>query len=91
MIDNGSQPPLQLPVVNGLPPCRLIAEPTPGIAAARVRGIREAAGELIVFVDDDNLLDPAYLETAARIAESFPQLGAFGGRITANGGLCLPD
>lgn len=91
VIDNGSTPPVMLPTVDGLPQCRLVAEPTPGIAAVRVRGICEAAGELIVFVDDDNLLDPDYLETAVRIAESFPQLGAFGGRITADGDLCLPS
>lgn len=91
VIDNGSQPPLPLPATEGLPPCRLVVEPTPGVAAARVRGIREATGELIIFVDDDNLLDSNYLATAVRIAESFPQLGAFGGRITADGGLSLPD
>ncbi|MGB8853830.1 MAG: glycosyltransferase [Pirellulales bacterium] len=91
VIDNGSKPPVVIPAVDGLPKCRLIAEPTPGIAAARVRGIREAAGELLVFVDDDNLLDPDYLENAVRIADSFPQLGAFGGRITADGDLRLPS
>lgn len=90
VIDNGSQPSLRLPTAEGLPQCRLVVESTRGIAAARVCGIREAVGELIAFVDDDNLLDPDYLETAAHVAESFPQLGAFGGRITADDDLHVP-
>jgi GT2 family glycosyltransferase len=56
-------------------------EPLPGLTAARVRGIREARGELLVFVDDDNLLSPNYLEQAARLADEFPRIGAFGGTI----------
>jgi GT2 family glycosyltransferase len=61
---------------------RVVVEPQPSLTLARIRGIRESRGDLIVFVDDDNLLDPDFLETALRVADSFPQIGAFGGRIS---------
>lgn len=77
VIDNGSQPPLtpaELPGTN-----RLLREPRAGQAHARALGIREARAPLLVFVDDDNVLYPDYLERAAAIAAADPRLGAFGG------------
>ena len=49
-----------------------------GLTAARLRGIREARGELLLFVDDDNLLAPDYLDRAAALARTYPDLGVFG-------------
>ncbi len=82
IIDNASQPPLDADAL-GLewhPGARVIREETPGKAVAQRRGIREAASgsELLLFVDDDNLLREDYLATGARMAEEFPQLGAWG-------------
>jgi glycosyltransferase involved in cell wall biosynthesis len=54
-----------------------------GLTNARLTGIREARGDLIVFVDDDNLLERNYLAVALKIAEEFPQIGAFGCSISA--------
>ncbi|MGA2051927.1 MAG: glycosyltransferase [Opitutales bacterium] len=66
------------------PAARLISEPTPGVIHARLRSIAEAAGEILVFVDDDNILVPNYLEEAARIGRDCPFLGAWGaGNIAA--------
>lgn len=59
---------------------RLVSEPTLGLTPARLAGIRAASGELLVFVDDDNLLDPDYLETARRVAAERPFLGAWSGQ-----------
>jgi hypothetical protein len=58
---------------------RVVREEELGLTPARLRGIREATGELLVFVDDDNVLDADYLEQACRIAEEFPHIGAWGG------------
>jgi glycosyltransferase involved in cell wall biosynthesis len=58
---------------------RALREDQLGLTFARLRGIREARGELLVFVDDDNVLDPDYLEKAAAIAEEYPHFAAWSG------------
>ena len=60
---------------------RIIREDELGLTAARLRGIKESTGSLLVFVDDDNVLSREYLTTALAIADQWPQLGAFGGSI----------
>jgi glycosyltransferase involved in cell wall biosynthesis len=59
---------------------RLLREPTLGLTSARLAGIRAARGASIVFVDDDNVLDPGYLEEVVRLFASNPRLGAAGGK-----------
>jgi glycosyltransferase involved in cell wall biosynthesis len=49
-----------------------------GLASARLRGMREARADMLVFVDDDNLLAPDYLEQALRIKHEWPMLGVWG-------------
>lgn len=60
---------------------RHIREEQLGLTHARIRGINEAATEIIVFVDDDNVLDSSYLEVAWRISKDWPMLGAWGGQV----------
>jgi hypothetical protein len=60
-----------------------IREEQLGLTAARLRGISEATGSILVFVDDDNILDPDYLEVSLRLSEEWPILGAWGGQIRA--------
>jgi hypothetical protein len=38
----------------------------------------EAKSEMLVFVDDDNVLDPDYLQQALRIEREWPMLGVWG-------------
>jgi len=57
---------------------RYIREEKLGLTQARMRGIRESNGNLLVFVDDDNVLDPNYLGNSLRIAEERSFLGVFG-------------
>jgi glycosyltransferase involved in cell wall biosynthesis len=51
-----------------------------GLTPARLHGISVASGELMVFVDDDNILSPSYLSEVVRIGDSYPELGAWGGQ-----------
>jgi glycosyltransferase involved in cell wall biosynthesis len=79
LVDNASNPLLASSVdISWHPNARNITESELGLAAARRRGIREAAADLLVFVDDDNLLDPSYLPEALRISQEWGRLGAFG-------------
>lgn len=81
LIDNGSSEPLEGRVdLLWHPRARHIREDKLGLTPARLRGIREARGEILVFVDDDNVLDANYLETVLAIAEKSPFLGAWSGQ-----------
>jgi glycosyltransferase involved in cell wall biosynthesis len=54
-----------------------------GLTHARLRGISEAEGSTLIFVDDDNVLEPNYLECALNISKSHSFLGAWGGSCIA--------
>jgi glycosyltransferase involved in cell wall biosynthesis len=59
---------------------RSVHEGKLGLTPARLRGIREASGDLVVFVDDDNVLDADFLATAHRISQERPFLGSWSGQ-----------
>ncbi len=59
----------------------IIREEIGGLSNARLRGLAEAQGEVMVFVDDDNVVAPDYLEAALAIAQEWPNLGVWGGSI----------
>lgn len=61
------------------PHARHIREDELGLTPARLRGIRESAGELLVFVDDDNVLAVDYLSLVVALAQQWPMLGAWAG------------
>ncbi|MDA9409919.1 glycosyltransferase [Bradyrhizobium sp. CCBAU 45384] len=60
VVDNGSARPPKA-VCSGWPRVRLISEPTPGPGPARNRGIREARGDILAFIDADCRADPGWL------------------------------
>lgn len=81
VIDNASREPLSERLdLSWHGASRVIREDRLGLTPARLRGIREAGGELLVFVDDDNVLDRDYLEVAARVASQKTFLGAWSGQ-----------
>jgi glycosyltransferase involved in cell wall biosynthesis len=82
LIDNASVQTLSDHInISWHPHYRYIREERLGLTPARLRGIREAQSEILVFVDDDNILDSNYLDTVLQIAEKWPILGAWGGQI----------
>lgn len=93
LVDNASTPPLSPDRLRaGLTvPMRVITEPRAGLTHARCRGIAEATGDLLVFVDDDNCLDEEYLARACAIAAANPGIGAFGGIACADASLTVPS
>jgi glycosyltransferase involved in cell wall biosynthesis len=82
LIDNASKEPLAATWdLSWHPLGRHIREDELGLTAARLRGIRESVGELLVFVDDDNVLAADYVGTALNLSLSNKCLGAYGGNI----------
>ena len=82
LIDNASKQPLAQTVdISWHSRGRHIRQDELGLTAARLRGIQEAGGELLVFVDDDNLMAPDYLIQATAISARRFDLGVFGAGI----------
>jgi glycosyltransferase involved in cell wall biosynthesis len=82
LVDNGSKEPLSKSFdMSWHPRGRHILEVAPGVTAARARGLSEATGDLLVFVDDDTVLSREYLEIAGAISCRFPMIGIWGGQI----------
>ncbi|MBI1289683.1 glycosyltransferase [bacterium] len=77
VVDNASRDPID---ISPAPFAQVLHEPTLGITYARLCGTGAARGEIIIFVDDDNVLAPDYLEHALRIMNEHPNWGCLGGR-----------
>lgn len=62
-------------------PLRYFLETQQGAAFARLRAVREARGEFIAFLDDDNLPASDWLLSAYLFGQEYPQAGAWSGQI----------
>ena len=60
---------------------RYCLESQQGLSYARTRGIQESQGEVLVYVDDDALVNPEYLQTYADFFRQHPEAMAAGGPI----------
>ena len=79
LVDNASQPPLaQRQDLSWHPQGRHVFEAALGLTPARMRGIAEARGNWLVFVDDDNVLAGDYLANVIALAASHPRLAVLG-------------
>ena len=62
---------------------RIVDEPQPGLSHARNRGIAEARGELLAFIDDDEWIEPHFLSAYVELFDRRPEVMAAGGPIVA--------
>ena len=56
-------------------------ETSQGLSHARNKGIREAMGNILVFLDDDAFPDSSYLSTIESTLKKHPEIDCFGGEI----------
>ncbi|MDR1339832.1 MAG: glycosyltransferase [Prevotellaceae bacterium] len=61
---------------------RYFVETSQGLSHARNRGIREAKGFFLAFLDDDSFVKKDYLEKLEKNLKQYPGILAFGGKIT---------
>ena len=80
LVDNKSDEPLTAKNADLAwhPHSRHVREDELGLMPARLRGMREAAADMLVFVDDDNVLGSSYLSEAVRVKRDWPILGSWG-------------
>lgn len=83
IVDNNSTPPVsEMPVVQSFLSrnawARIAVEREQGLTAARIAGTKATSGKIIVFVDDDNELDPRYIKEALRLFLDHPFVGVWG-------------
>jgi glycosyltransferase involved in cell wall biosynthesis len=59
---------------------RVIGEPNPGKNHALRRGFNESNYDFLITCDDDNWLSPGYIQQAAHVMSSRPEVAIFGGQ-----------
>jgi len=64
---------------NPLYPLRIVPEPEPGLIHARKTGVMSAQYEILLFVDDDNILEPGWIDTLLELYPRMPGTAAIGG------------
>ena len=60
---------------------RYVVETEQGLSAARNKGIQEAKGDVLVYIDDDALVDIWYMRTIVEYMDAHPEISAVGGPI----------
>ena len=61
-------------------PFEVVVQPTPGLAAAREKGIAQSRYDFILFCDDDNWLQKDYVHRAYATMLQHPEVAALGGQ-----------
>ncbi len=69
-------------------PVRLLNEPKPGVSAARNYALPRARGDILVFVDDDILVDSSWLEELIK-GFADPRVACVTGRVIPAGPLSI--
>ncbi len=78
IVDNGSPLAVAEMAAARSPLVQVVVEPRLGLTAARERAATEATGDVVIFVDDDNVLAADYLAVARDLMQD-PSLGIVSG------------
>jgi len=60
-------------------PLRIVKENEPGLIYARNTGVFSASYDILLFVDDDNILEPNWVKRLVDMYSRWPDVGAIGG------------
>ena len=60
---------------------KYVREERQGLSNARNRGVQEAEGAIVAFIDDDATADRGWLKGIMEVYENYPDAGVVGGRI----------
>jgi glycosyltransferase involved in cell wall biosynthesis len=69
---------------------KIVNESKPGLANARLCGLKHAAFDLLLYCDDDNWLSPDYLEKGEAFLRTHPDVAILGGKGTATSTIPIP-
>lgn len=72
-------------------PWKIVHEKTPGLANARLCGLKNASFDIILYCDDDNWLDIDYVSKAELILRNNSNIGILGGLGRAVSSIQIPD
>jgi len=75
VVDDGSTDETRTALVPHMGKIRYVRQGNRGTAAARNAGVRQARGELIAFLDDDDIWLPDKLELQVQVMEGSPECG----------------
>ena len=81
LVDNASSEPLSKLDLSWHPNAVHVQERSARLVLARLAGIKRSSGDIIIFVDDDNVLAENYLEQVLSVAAEFPFIGTWSGRV----------
>jgi GT2 family glycosyltransferase len=81
VVDNNSTPPLDQWERLSTYRFRQVRQPLPGLTAAREAAIAASTGEILIFIDDDNILGDGYLDVVRRLFAQNPHVGVLGGSV----------
>ena len=62
-------------------PLRYVFEPKQGLSNARNRAVMECRSDILLFTDDDVVVEPSWLNEFTEAARRFPETDYFGGRV----------
>jgi glycosyltransferase involved in cell wall biosynthesis len=75
VVDDGSTDETPMILAHFGPPVVVVRQPNGGEAAARNAGLRKATCDTVIFLDSDDLLQPACIERCAQALAEHPDVG----------------